>query len=181
MVQPRAVHAIAARADQVTTTMTDRPPNRTGFTSPAVQRTVVFSAAALLLLAGTGLAVAAGPTNASRSLGTAVIASDRPIEAPPSTAATVDAPSTATKGQVPAAQPAPRAEPRQAPPAVQRSTSSAKPKAPKPEKPKAKAKKKDDDERETVVPPVRDDDDDDDDEHETVLPPVRDDDEHDDD
>ena len=134
--------------------------------SSRAQRTVVIIGTALLLVLGTGMAIASGATGSLERSTPQVITSDRPVEA---------AAAPAVAGQAPVENPAVRAKPRplSAPdyspslPVIGRRTS--------PSKTTASSRKPKSDSRETVTPKVRDGDDDSDD-HETVTPPVRDDD-----
>ena len=152
-------------------TMTSRARDKAG-SGPVVQRMAVFSVAALLLILGSGLAVAAGAANSSRSLTPAVIASDRPVQPAPSAIASLTAGVAAPVTAQPV-RPEKRPETHAKPKAARPSSSAAS--KPRPSSGSAKTKRREDDKRETVTPPVRDDDDEDD--HETVVPPIREDDE----
>jgi len=154
---------------------TERRTKESGLSSPVLQRTAVFSAAVLLLVAGGGLAYATGAASRPGRTQPAIIVSQRPVEP---VAASPSVPVTGPEEETTAAKPG-----------AQASSSDSRPsRAAKPtsrpgsgdSKHKKKAEKRaseDDDEHETVKPPVRDNDDDDDDERETVAPPVRDEDE----
>ena len=138
----------------MTMMMTSRARDKAG-SGPAMQRTAVFSAAVLLLVMGTGLAVAAGAASSSRLSAPAVIASDRPVQRVPSTIASVTA-GVAAPGSVSPPVPRTLRSNRQAGGglavllgAAQASASNS----------SATKKRRKDDKRETVTPPVRDDDD----------------------
>jgi len=131
--------------------------------SSRAQRTAVTIGAALLLVLGTGMAIASGATGSLKQATPQVIESNRPVEAavaPATPSAPITYPSVKTNLKR-------LTKPEYDPglPTVGPRTSS--------NKPAASGRKTKDSDRQTVTPPVRDDDDDD---HETVTPPVRDDD-----
>jgi hypothetical protein len=125
-------------------------------TGHRTQKLVIGVLAAIMLVAGSGLAWAAGLTNSPHGSVPLVVVSDRPVAAAPSAAAhadtaTVSADASGDKTKKKTSKHAATSGTRKTNASTTSHTSTK-------SKPKKTVTKKDEDEHETVVPPVRDED-----------------------